>query len=48
MEDRIEQVDLDYNGNIVIMAEIDGHSVYWRLTNEEMLALMIAKGAKID
>ena len=37
MKNQINQVDISYNGSIVIMGEIDGQSVYWTLTQEQMI-----------
>jgi len=46
MKNQINQVDISYNGSIVIMGEIDGQSVYWTLTQEQMLKLL--KDVKIE
>lgn len=46
MRNQINQVDISYNGSIVIMGEVDGQSVYWTLTQEQMLKLL--KDVKIE
>jgi hypothetical protein len=40
MKDQITQVDITYNGSIVILGEINGMSVHWVFTQKELLKLL--------
>jgi hypothetical protein len=48
MKDAINQVDITFNGTIVILGEVDGHTVHWSFTQKQMLELLKATNLRID
>ena len=48
MKDSIQQIDIAFNGAIVILGEVDGHTVHWTFTQQEFLELLRAQKMRID